>query len=617
MALFYHFFHPLFFRTLLTAAACFCCVFAFAKNDTTIVDTAKLQKKEIRSEKAKKVLKYLSYFNYNDRGYGKDFSGIEKYQQFEGKQIACLDVVVYKPFGCTDAECPPEVSKAQKFGNAIHFRSREWYIRGDIFFEEGDTVNAMLFADTERLLWARNKFKDVRILVMPDSLQPEKVDVMVYLQDKLSYALAAGYSNNRVMITGTTYNFFGLPNTLNLFTGVNFNRYNLWAFGGTYKYDNIQSSQINFGTRFVVEKLNREVLLSVNRDFFNLKTKWAFNAVYAFNNKTLSLNGNPRDPSSFVRSQGHYYSLWLAYAEQMNKIMPCKDDKLKLVLGTKVNYQDYKARPFIVDKNFNETFIRQQNYLFGIGIARWDYYLEKNAFYIDIAEYFPKGISASVWAGTQIDELYGRRAALDITLNYGIYFPKLGFLYPQVNYSGYIRQKKGEQMRTKFDLHYVSKKVHFARHMYFRQLLKAGTHLGFFVPEERYFNLNENNGIRGFYSPTLRGSKSVTLSLESNLFLDKTILMGKGMIYVFCDMGWLSENGDRLFTESKFQYGIGTGIRIRSVDLGLPYLDFQFSFYPKGTDFGARFFQFRLNEYNMNTVPQNNMFYENGQYFIP
>ena len=184
---------------MLTAAACFCCVFAFAKNDTTIVDTAKLQKKEIRSEKAKKVLKYLSYFNYNDRGYGKDFSGIEKYQQFEGKQIACLDVMVYKPFGCTDAECPPEVSKAQKFGNAIHFRSREWYIRGDIFFEEGDTVNAMLFADTERLLWARNKFKDVRILVMPDSLQPEKVDVMVYLQDKLSYALAAGYSNNRVM----------------------------------------------------------------------------------------------------------------------------------------------------------------------------------------------------------------------------------------------------------------------------------------------------------------------------------------------------------------------------------------------------------------------------------
>ena len=75
-------------------------------------------------------------------------------------------------------------------------------------------------------------------------------------------------------------------------------------------------------------------------------------------------------------------------------------------------------------------------------------------------------------------------------------------------------------------------------------------------------------------------------------------------------MGWLSENGKKLIVESRFQYGIGTGIRIRSVDLGLPYLDFQFSFYPKGKDFGAQLFQFKLYEQNINAVSQNNMFTE-------
>ena len=30
------------------------------------------------------------------------------------------------------------MNKGQKFGNAIHFKSKEWYIRGDIFFKEGD-----------------------------------------------------------------------------------------------------------------------------------------------------------------------------------------------------------------------------------------------------------------------------------------------------------------------------------------------------------------------------------------------------------------------------------------------------------------------------------------------
>lgn len=37
--------------------------------------------------KNKKAFKFLSYFNYNDRGYGKDFSGVEKYEQFTGKKL--------------------------------------------------------------------------------------------------------------------------------------------------------------------------------------------------------------------------------------------------------------------------------------------------------------------------------------------------------------------------------------------------------------------------------------------------------------------------------------------------------------------------------------------------
>ena len=354
-----------------------------------------INKKETRVEKTKKAFKFISYFNYSDRGYGKDFSGVEKYEKYAGKKITCVDVVVFKPFGCTPEGCPVTMNKGQRFGNAIHFKSREWYIRGDIFFKEGDVVNPTLFADSEKLLWERKKFKDVKIIVFPDSLNTDEVEVMIFLQDRLSWSMSAGYYNGRVVFSASTFNFFGLPNTLNVFGGINFNKYNLWAIGGTYKYENIQASQINFTTSFVIEKLNQNVAVSVNRKFFNLKTALAFNAQYVYNNSTLSLNGNLRDPSSFVNAKSNYYSLWLAGAIAVNKLMPCKDDKLKFIVATKINYRDYKTRPFIINRNYNEIFIRQQNYRFGFGIARWDFYLERNAFYIDIAEYFPRGISAS------------------------------------------------------------------------------------------------------------------------------------------------------------------------------------------------------------------------------
>ncbi|HUM50550.1 MAG TPA: hypothetical protein PK431_02005 [Chitinophagales bacterium] len=575
------------------------------------IDSLKSLKRIERSQKAKKAFKFLSYFNYSDRGYGKQFSGVEKYEKYKGKKIGCVQIEIFKPFGGVQDNMTQIVTKGQKFGNKIHFRSREWYVKGDVLFKEGDEINPTLFADTEKLLWDRKKFKDVRILISEDSTTNE-VDVLVYLQDKLSYSVAAGYSGNRVSIFASTYNFFGLPNSLSLFAGVNFNKYNIWAAGGTYRYQNIQSSQINFTTKFIIERLNQNVQLSVNRNFFSIKSKWAFNALYNYKNITLSLNGNPRDPSSFVKAKSHYYSLWLATSIPVNKLMPCKDDKLKFVIATKLNYQNYKTRPFIIDRNFNETFIKQQNYKFGFGIARWDFYLEHNAFYVDIAEYFPRGISASVWTGPQFDEIYGHRTSLDLTINYGIYFKKFGYLYPQASYSTYIRDKKGEQMNSKFNLDYVSKKVAFAKHMFFRQVLKGGLNLGFFVPEERYFNINEiNGGIRGFYSPTLKGSKSLTCSAEIDLFLDRTVILSKGMVYAFCDMGWISENGKQLITQSNYQYGLGAGLRFRSVDLGFPYLDFQFSVYPRGKNFGAQIFQFKLYEGNINAIYQNNMFIEN------
>ena len=580
------------------------------KKELKIVDTFLIEKKENKADKIKKAFKFISYVNYSDRGYGKDFTGIEKYEAFQGKKISCVDIILFKPFACTQDTCPSKLTKGQKFGNKIHFNAKEWFIKGDIFFKEGDIVNATLFADTERQLWKRNKFKQVDILILPDSANTDQVEVLIFLQDRLSWSAALGYINNRFTFTASTFNLFGLPNTLTLFAGINSNKHNIWAAGGEYNYDNIQASQINFKTSFLIEKLNHNVTVSLNRNFFNIRTKYAFNVQYDYKDQTISLNGNIRDPSSYVKAKSNNYSLWLAGAVPLKKFIPKNDDKLKFIGAIKLNYLDYKTRPFIIDRNYNELFIQQQNYKFGIGLARWDYYLEKNAFYIDIAEYFPKGISTSFWTGLQIDEIYGKRAIIDVTINQGNYFKKFGYLYAQANFNGYIRNKKGEQLQTRFDLNYVSKNIHFAKHMYFRQLLKGSTTLGFFTPEERYFNINDMNGIRGFYSPTLKGSKSITLSAECDFYLDKHVAMSKGMIYLFADVGWLSENGKKLIIQSTFQYGIGAGLRLRSVDLGLPYMDFQFSVYPKGKYYGAALFQFKLYEQNMNEILHNNMFYE-------
>lgn len=572
------------------------------------LDSAQILKNETRKIKTEKAFKVFSYFKYKDSGHQTDFIGEETYKNYSGKKIRSIQIKIYKPFGDIEEDGNQKIKKGQKFGNKIHFRSREWYVKEDILFHEGDNVQPSLFADTEKLLWERNKFKDVRILLTEDSVTNE-VDVLVYLQDNLSWQVGLGY-NNRVTLGISTYNFFGLPNTLSFFAGININKYNLWAVGGAYKYENIKASQINFTTNFLIERLNQNVFVALYRNFFSVKTKWAFNIKYTYDYSTKNPTGKPTDTSTNIRTKSHAYSLWLAYALPLGKIIPVKDDKLKLIFAIKTDNIRYRRRPFLTAERYDLIFVNQQNYRFGIGVARWDYYLSVNSFYIDVAEYFPRGYSASLWSGLQFDEVYRKRVSVDFTFNYGVHFKRFGYLYPQFNFSGYIRNKKGEEMVSKINLDYVSKSVALSKKVYFRQIIKVGTKIGINYPEERYFNINKKNGLRGFYSPFLKGSRNFTLNAECDLFFARKVLLTKAMTYIFCDMAWISENNQKLFRQGVYQYGVGFGLRLRSTSLGLPYLDVQFSFYPKGKNYGEGLFQFNAYGSNPNAITQNNMLVE-------
>lgn len=563
-------------------------------------------KKELRKEKAKKTYQLFSYLQFEDKVEG-EFNGVEKYNKYKGKKTRNIQIEILKPFGNIEDDYSQTMNGAQKFGNKIHFNSKEWFVKNDILFKEGEKVNPSLFADSEKLLWNRKKFKNVRIVLYQEDKNSDSVDVLIFLQDRLSWTVGLGY-NNRLIFGISTYNFFGQPNTLSVFAGVNFNKHNLWAVGGEYKYENIKASQINFKTNFVVEKLNQNVDVSLYRNFFSVKTKWAFDIRYIYDFSTLSLTGRPREATSFINTKSNFYSLWLAYALPLGEIVSIKDDKLKLVFATKLNAIQYKSRPFLTLNTYDRIFVSQQNYTFGIGIARWDYYLARNAFYIDVGEYFPRGYSLSFWTGAQFDEVYGKRVLLDFTVNYGIYFKKFGYFYPQLNFNGYVANKKGQELTTNLSLDYVSDRVAIAKIVYFRQILKVGTSLGANVPEERYFNINDN--LRGFYSPNLKGSKSMSLKIESDLYFNKSILSTKAMVYAFCDMAWISENNKNVFKESTYQYGIGFGLRLRNVSLGIPYVDFQFAFFPRGKDFGQNLFNIAIHGSNSRSVQQNNMFVE-------
>lgn len=567
------------------------------------------EKKQAKTKKIENTFKFLSYLNYVDRGDGVVLFGAEKYKHYEGKIINDIYIKVEEPFYCDSCN----LKKAQKIGNKIHLSTKEWQAKQDLLFTTGDVVSSSVMSDAERLLWERNRYKYVNISITSscdenDNDIDSTVDVYVYLVDRLSYTMATGYGGESLLLTGSINNLFGLPNSLQLKTAFNFNKYNLFLFNTLYTYRNILNTKIDFSADYTFSKLNQSFSSSLRKDFLSIKTRWAFNLLYEYNNQKLSLTNNPRDISSLVKAKSHFYSLWLAYSIPLSKVRNVRTDRLKLILATKLNHLQIKERPFIIDKNFNTIFVTTSNFIFGTGLAFWDYYTFNNVYYIDQPEFLPKKWTINFWIGPQIDELLGIRNNFSININYGKEFKKFGYLYSDISYSGFIRKRSGEQLLLSIAQNYIAKSIKIKKQTYFRTLLGAKFNYGFFFPEDRYFNIN--NSIRSFFSPSLRGSKSVTANIETTFFLDKKIALSKGMVYAFADIGWISNNDKKLITESFFQYGLGFGMRLRSLDLGLPFIDFQFAFYPNGKQVNVQPFQFRLYEQNLNTILTNSLFFE-------
>ncbi|MBX7261247.1 MAG: hypothetical protein K1X26_06315 [Chitinophagales bacterium] len=573
----------------------------------SLFELEEFHKKEDRKTKVENTFKYISYINYSDRGDGVQYKGIDKYKIEQNKEIVNIYIKILPPFGSDEYE---QLKKSQKLGNKLHLNSKEWQARQDLLFKKGEKVNPSIFADTERLLWERNRYKYVDISFSQscddENIEIENgVDVYVFLVDKLSYTISTGYVEESVAIATYINNLFGLPNMLSLRFQTPFNKLNPLRFTTAYDYFNLFGSKIDFRTDFVFDKLNRKFSVGLKKNFVSLNSNWGFNFNYNFNNIKVSLNNNLRDPSSLVGAKSNEYNLWLAYAFPIKK--KNKASTLKFILSTKLNYTNYMDRPFIIDGNYNEQFINNSNFLFGFGFAHWEYVILKNNFYIDIPEYLPKKWSLALWLGPKIDEIVGLRNNLELKANYGKSFKKVGYFYTDFKYSTFVRKKKSEQMLISLAQSYITPSYKISKNVFLRQLISTKFNYGFFYPENRYFNIN--NLIRGFYSPTLRGSKSVTASFETNLLLNKKIAMSKGMLYAFADVGWVSDNEKKLISQSYFQYGVGFGLRLRSVDLGFPFIDFQFSFYPKGKDFNVNTFQFRLYESSINAITTDNLFF--------
>ncbi len=528
-----------------------------------------------KNQKLKKAIKIFSYLNYCDIRVDRPIQDARAFECYKGKRIRRLEVEVVYPYGVSlDSPYYYHPTKGQAMANKFQFSTRDQVIKNEVLFKEGDVVDPQLFADTERNLWEKNIYKDIRILI--EEIGDDMVDVTIYVRDRFNIGLltSAGYNNIQVGLVFN--NLFGVSQIVQVDGTFYFRKFATYRVHLSYAYNNIRSTFINVGFSGSYDILNQTGTFVVNRNFFSVKTEWAGRILFNISRNNLVL---PSERLGFSNAWVSTASedLWLARAFKLSGSLGQKYPLSRIIVSARMQRTDYMNRPYVLGPKHIINFINQNSILGAVGLARWDYYIDHNVYSLDKAEYFTKGVSAGLIGGFQIDEILQRRTYLAGTMQFGAAFTNAGYWLTFFKAGAFVNPHTVDQALLDWENTFYTIPVKMGRSWNMRSFITTDIKLGFSRPVGREIVINNSNDLRGLSSVYLRGIRTYGLSYEADFYYTRKVVGFSTSFFFFGDLSLIDISADA----NRFQSGVGGGLRLRNLNIGLGFIEITVAYYPK------------------------------------
>jgi hypothetical protein len=549
------------------------------------------------SEGIKKTIHILSFTQYNDKRMDRPLQGPDAYERIRGKRIDNITIKVLLPFG-VDIDDPTNYhpTKFQTFANKVQSKTRTWVIRNELLFKEGDTVEPISFSDTERNLWLKNIYKDIRFVIT--EVDKDAVDVTIYVRDRWNWSLRTDADFRRITTGPQFSNIFGFPQQFGIAASFNYRLDNPYTVAATYQYSNIVATHIDLTITGRFDNLQRGGQFTVSRSFFSGKTVWAGHAIITFYDQRYTV-ASPEGPATLAPNRVNTQDFWIAKTFELSGKIAKRHPLYKLITAARMQRVDYVWRPYIYSKDGTIGFLNQTSIIGGIGFAQWDYYVDHNIYSLVQAEYFPKGLSGAILGGYQEDEVLGRRTYVGAALQYGIYFKNVGYFLSQFKYGGFPVYNNYSQLLADWrnTFYTVHQRI---GHASLRHILNVYGEWGYARPFGREVYVDNFTGLRGLYANALRGNTTYALDYEIDFFAPKKILGFNTSMFFFTDLAIIQQT----IKDNTFQPGVGMGFRFRNVNLNIDFIQLMVTFYPGLNIPGSNFYNL-LGSNRNDRQPQN------------
>lgn len=525
------------------------------------------------NEGIQKTIHYLSFTQYSDKRIDRPLQGPEAYTAIKGKKINTITIRVLDPFG-VDMDNPNvfHPTKFEKFANKVQNKTRTWVIKDELLFRECDAVDPLAFSDTERNLWLKNIYKDIKFVIT--LVDTDQVDVVIYIRDRWNWSLETSVDFNRITTGPVFSNIGGFPQQFAVAVSFNYHLNNPYTIAAGYRYSNIAATHIDVALTGRFDKDQKGGQLFINRPFFSGKTEWAAHTILTYYNEQYIVS-SPDGPAILAPNMVNRQDFWIAKTFELPCVLSDKYPLYRLIGAARMVRTAFPVRPYIYDTTGTISFLDQTYILGAIGFAQWDYYVDHNIYNLVQAEYFPRGLSGAIIVGFQEDEVLQRRTYLGAAMQYGYYFKNVGYLLSQFKYGGFPAIHTYFQLLVDWRNTFYTVNQRIGRAS-MRHIFNFYGMWGYDRPFGRDIYVNNFTGLRGLYINELKGNTTYAIDYEIDFFAPKKVLGFNTSMFLFTDFAVIQQT----VRNNTLQPGVGLGFRFRNVNFGINYIQLMVAFYP-------------------------------------
>jgi hypothetical protein len=512
----------------------------------------------------------------------------KSFDKYEGKIIRNINIETLDPFGYS-VDNPADVPNKgfEKFGNALHLKSKNWTIRNLLLFKKNDRLDSLVAKESERLIRRQRYTRSVIIKPIPIENSKDSVDVSIRVLDSWTFIPTGSISSSRSNVELTERNFLGLGHEFqNDFT--NSLKENKSAYSSKYTISNIKNTFINSTFNYNNDLQNNTVKsIRMERVFFSPLTHFAGGAYYEnrFFRDSLPDFNNDYEVQIFRNTTKDF---WLGYAFKVikEKIVEARTTNLVTTVGFKnVNYHESPSDIY----DSSNFFSSEKLYLSSIGITSRKFAEDKYIFNYGIIEDIPYGQVYSITGGFQ-DKNNLKRAYFGARFAYGDYF-KIGYLGTNVEWGSLFNNGNTEETTLRIEANYFTNLMAIGnwkiRH-FVNSAIIFGNHRDSSIKDR--LNINDANGIQGFDSPLLVGTKKLVMSLQTQSYVPGNWHGFRFSPFLNFTMAMLGDESNKMF-DSKLYSKIGIGVLINNDYLVFNSFQLSIAFFPSIPNQGTNIFK--------------------------